>query len=339
MIKESIAKVVEGNDLSRAEARQAFDEIMQGKASDALIASFITALRMKGETADEIIGAAESMRSVAARVEPKVSGKILDVVGTGGDKKSSMNVSTASAFVAAGAGCIVAKHGNRSVSSRCGAADVLEKLGVKIGLNNEQNSRIIEKIGVAFLFAPMHHPAMKYAVGPRKEIGIRTIFNIVGPITNPANASTYLLGVYDVELAEKLARVLSGLNTEKALVVHGLDGFDEISLSGETRVFEVSKGTVKSYTVRPEEFGLKRCKEEDLSVFGVDEAAEAIRSVLSGKDKTPKSRIVELNAGAAIYANGKASSIGEGIKMAKNSIVSGSALKKLNQLIEESNRQ
>lgn len=338
MIKEAISDVVEGKDLSRKEAKEVFDEIMQGKATDAQIAALLVALRMKGETSDEISGAAESMKAVVAKVEPGIKEKLLDVVGTGGDQKGTINVSTAAAIVAAGAGCVVAKHGNRSVSSRSGAADVLQQLGVKIELTNVQNARLIENIGIAFLFAPMHHPAMKYAIGPRKEIGVRTIFNIVGPITNPANAKTCLLGTYSGELAEKIANTFVAIGIEKALVVHGDDGCDEISLCSPTTVFEVGKGKVKKYKIRPEEFGFKRCKEKDVCVADVVESASDIRKIFEGKLEGPKRDIIALNAGAAIYANRKAKSIKEGIKMAEKSIDSKAALEKLEMLIKESNR-
>jgi len=338
MIKEAIEKAGRGQSLSRQEAKRLFDGIMSGKVGTDELADFLKALAEKGESVEEIVGAAESMRSAAAAVKPKVKADLLDIVGTGGDKKNTINVSTAAAFVAAGAGCIVAKHGNRSVSSKCGSADVLEKLGVKIDLDHEQNARLIEKIGIAFLFAPCHHPAMKHAMPARKKLGIRTIFNILGPITNPAGAQTYLLGVFDPGLAEKLAQVLAGLNTKHALVVHGNDGFDEISLSAATTVFEVQGRKVKKYEVAPEQFGFKRCREEEVAAETVEENAEILKNILAGKQKGPKAGIVLLNAGAAIYANNKAASIAEGIEKAKKSISSGKALKKLEQLIEESRR-
>jgi len=337
MIEEAIAKLEEKNDLSREEARQVFDEIMKGKASHKQIVSLLLALNEKGETIDEVQGAAESMRSVVAKVTYSGEDDILDVVGTGGDGKSSFNVSTSSAIVAAGAGCIVAKHGNRSVSSKSGAADVLEALGVNIETKAERNSEILSKIGFAFLFAPKHHPAMKYAIGPRKEIGKRTIFNILGPITNPAGANTYLLGAYSEELAEKLAFVLAGLNTKKALVVHG-SGFDEATLTGKTTVFEVEKGKVEKTEISPKEFGFELCKEEDLAVADAKESSETIKKILSGEEQGAKRNTVLLNAGLAIYANGRAKDMKEGIELAKESIDSGKAMEKLNALIEESKK-
>lgn len=335
-IEEATKRVEAGKDLSRSETKALFDEIMQGKFAAEQLAAFLKALAEKGETVDEIVGAAESMRAVVAQVKPRVKAPLLDIVGTGGDKKNSFNVSTCAAFVAAGAGCVVAKHGNRSVSSKCGAADVLEKLGVKIDLPAEKNSGLIEKIGIAFLFAPCHHPAMKYAMPARKMLGIRTIFNILGPLTNPAGAQTYLLGVFDAALAEKLAKVLAGLKVKRALVVHGTDGFDEISLCAPTAVFEVQKGKVKKFEISPEEFGFRKCGEEELAVSGADESAQAVMGILCGKEKGAKRDIVLLNAGAGIFANGKAKSIAAGIELAKKSIESGAALRKLEQLREES---
>jgi len=311
---------------------------MNGEATAAQISCLITALRMKGETVDEITGAAESMREVVAEVKPNVDTDLLDVVGTGGDKKNTFNISTASAFVAAGAGCYVAKHGNRAVSSGSGAADVLEKLGVKIDCNNEKNAELIEKIGISFLFAPCYHPAMKHAIAPRKEIGIRTIFNILGPITNPAKAKTFLLGVYDLALAEKLANVLANMGLKKALVVHGNDGCDEITVCDKTTVFGVENGKVSKSEISPEEFGLEKVKGKELVVSSVEESAKVLKAILSGEEKGAKRNAVLLNAGAAIYANGKAESIKKGIEKATESIDSGKANEKLNTLIEESNK-
>lgn len=336
MIVECISKVVDGKNLSREEAKLAFDEIMAGPATSAQIASLITALRMKGETIEEIIGAVESMRSVVSAVKPNVKGDFLDVVGTGGDRKGTFNVSTCSAIVAAGVGCLVAKHGNRSVSSRSGAADVLFELGVNIEADNVKNAQLIEKIGIAFIFAQKHHPAMKHAAGPRKEIGIRTIFNVLGPLTNPAGAQTMLLGVYDQSLAKKLAGVLAGLGMKKALVVHGSLGEDELSISGQSVVFEVENGEVKEYLVKPQDFGLRVYPEKNVVVENSVQSAQAIRSVLEGKERGAKREIVLLNAGAAIYANGMAKSIMDGIKLAEKSIDSGAALKKLDLLVKES---
>src|SRR3989338_3656135 len=278
MIREAIAKVVGRKNLTQEEAKQVFDEIMEGNATEAQIASLITALRIKGETADEIIGAAQAMREKAQRVEYRGKAEILDVVGTGGDGKGSFNISTAAAIVAAGAGCIVAKHGNRSVSSKSGAADVLEVLGVKVDTTPKRNSEILSKTGLAFLFAPAHHPAMKYAAKPRKEIGIRTIFNILGPITNPAGASTYLLGAYDEPLAKTMASALAGLNVKRALVVTG-NGYDEATLTGKTVVFEVENGKIERKEYTPEKFGFETCSETDLAANEPKESANIILQI------------------------------------------------------------
>ncbi|MCR4335647.1 MAG: anthranilate phosphoribosyltransferase [archaeon] len=337
MIVEATEKISEKNDLTREESKQVFDEIMNGKTTHEQIVKFLLALNEKGESIKEIQGACESMRSVVAKVTYSGNADVLDVVGTGGDGKSSFNVSTTSAIVAAGAGCIVAKHGNRSVSSKSGAADVLEALGVNIETSAERNSEILSKIGLIFMFAPKHHPATKYAIAPRKEIGKRTIFNILGPITNPANANTYLLGVYSEELAEKLAFVLAGLNTKHAMVVHG-SGFDEATLTGKTTVFEVLDKKVKKTEITPEQFGFEVCKEKDLAVENAEESSEIIKKILKGEEQGAKRDTVLLNAGIAIFANGKAKSIDEGIEKAKESIDSGKALEKLNLLIEASNK-
>lgn len=334
MIKEAISKIIEGKDLTKEESNTVFDDIMNGQATDAQIASFITALRLKGETIEEIQGAAESMRAMVAKVKYNGAEDILDVVGTGGDKKNTFNISTIAAIVCAGAGCIVAKHGNRSVSSQSGSADVLESLNVNIETNAERNSEIISKIGFAFLFAPNHHPAMKYAIGPRKEIGISTIFNILGPITNPAGANTYLLGAYSEELAKKLAFVLAGLKTKRAFVVHG-SGYDEVALTGNTLAFKVENNKVEKKELNPKDFGFETCKEEDLKVDNPSESGEIIQKILKGEEKGPKRDVVLLNAGLAIHANGKAASFEKGIEMARESIDSGKALEKLEQLIME----
>ncbi len=338
MIEEAIQTASAGNDLSKEQAKQAFDEIMSGAVEKEQIKQLLIALRDKGETVEEISGAAESMRAVVAAVKPNVDRPLLDVVGTGGDNKGTINVSTCSAIVAAGVGCLVAKHGNRSVSSKCGSADVLEALGVKIDTPAEKNAELIEKIGIAFLFAPVHHPAMKYAMPARKEIGARTIFNILGPITNPASAQTYLLGVFNLELAEKLANVLASLKTEHALVVHGVDGFDEISASNPTTVFEVRQGSVEKSEISPEQFGFESAAEEEVKADTVEENASILRAILSGEENGAKRNIILLNAGAAIYANNQAESIAQGIEKAKQSIESGAALKKLALLVKGSNK-
>ena len=335
MIREAISKVASGKGLSAQESKQVFDEIMGGSATEAQIASFITALAIKGESADEIAGAAKAMAERAQHVIYTGNADLLDVVGTGGDGKGAFNVSTASAIVAAGAGCIVAKHGNRSASGRCGAADVLEALGVRIDTAPGRNGEILSKNGFAFLFAQSHHPAMKFAAKTRKEIGIRTIFNVLGPITNPADASTYLLGACNEGLAKRLAASLAALNVKRALVVSG-GGFDEATLTGKTTVFEVEGGKVTRKIYAPRDFGFKKCSEADLSASGAQESAKIIMGILEGKEMGAARDMVVLNAGLAIYANRKAASVKEGIAMAKESIDSKRALAKLNGLIEES---
>ncbi len=338
MIEEHIKKIVGGKNLSRQEAKQAFSEIMNGEASPVQVSALLVALRMKIESIEEISGAADAMRSVVAEVKPKTKELLLDIVGTGGDEKNSFNISTASAFVAAGAGCRVAKHGNRSVSSNSGSADVLEKLGINIECSASRNAEIIDKCGIAFMFAPNHHPAMKHAMPVRKELRIKTIFNILGPLTNPAKAQTILLGVYGAELAEKLALSLAGLEIKKALVVRGVDGFDEISACSETTVFEVSDKEVEKKTISPKQFGFERCAEKELLASDSEESARHIKNVLSGQDKSGKLTSVLLNAGAGIYANGKAETISDGIEKARQSIISGNALSKIEILAELTNK-
>ena len=334
MITTAISKVTERINLTRKETKRVFDEIMKGNCSEDEIVSFLIELTEKGETIEEIQGACESMREVSAKVNYLGEENLLDVVGTGGDNKNSFNISTVSAIICAGAGCIVAKHGNRSVSSNSGSAEVFRTLGVNIETTSERNSEILSKIGLAFLFAPLHHPAMKYAINARRKIGKRTIFNILGPITNPANANCYLLGAYSEELAEKLANVLSGLNTKKALVVHG-SGYDEACLTGKTIIFEVTNGKIDRKEITPEKFGIKKGKEEYLVVSGPEESAKIIKEILSGKERGAKRDIVLLNSGLAIYASEKADSIAQGLTLAKESIDSGKAMEKLNELIKE----
>jgi anthranilate phosphoribosyltransferase len=290
---------------------------------------------MKGETIQEITGAARVMREKAHQV--KVSASLLvDTCGTGGDQKETFNISTVAAFVVAGAGVSVAKHGNRSVSSRSGSADVLAALGVKVDAPKEKVEACLEKIGIGFLFAPLLHEAMKYAIGPRREIGIRTIFNLLGPLTNPASATHQLLGLYDGDLTEPIAQVLKNLGTVRAMVVHGIEGLDEMSLCGPSRVSELRDGRVWSYTLSPEEVGLKRCRLEDLRGGSPEECAAILRSILSGENG-PKRDMVLLNAGAALYVSGVADSIAGGIGQAAESIDSGKARSKLELLIQMTN--
>src|SRR5688572_28213766 len=290
---------------------------------------------MKGETVEEITGAARVMREKAHRVNVG-SKMVLDTCGTGGDQKGTFNISTTAAFVLAGAGVNVAKHGNRSVSSQSGSADVLGALGVKVDAPRERVEQCIAKIGIGFLFAPLLHEAMKYAVQPRRDIGIRTIFNILGPLTNPAMASHQLIGIYSVQLVGVIAHVLKNLGSVRAMVVHGLEGLDEISLSGPTKIAELRDGQVKEYAIEPDEFGLKRCRVEELHGGSADQSAVIVRDVLDGK-AGPTRDVVLLNSGAALYVSARATTIQDGIRLAAESIDSGKARQKLAQLVEMTN--
>jgi anthranilate phosphoribosyltransferase len=334
-IKEAIAKVVDRIDLTEAEMISVMNQIMSGGATPLQVASFLTALRMKGEKVEEITGAARVMREKVNRVNVKAD-LVLDVVGTGGDRKGTFNISTASTFVVAGAGLTVAKHGNRSVSSQSGSADCLAALGVKVDAAKEKVEECLEKIGVGFLFAPLLHEAMKYAVQPRREIGIRTIFNVLGPITNPAGATHQLTGIYDGKLTEPIAHVLKNLGAVRAMVVHGMEGMDEISLCGPTRVSELRNRRVRNYTLTPSKFGLKRCRLEDLRGGTPEECANILRGILRG-EKGPKRDIVIFNSGAALFVGGAADSIAQGMRLAAESIDSGKAQAKLDRLIEMTN--
>ncbi len=328
-MKELIQKVVDGKNLSREEAHRAMKTIMSGEATDAQIGGFLTALRLKGETIEEITEFSRVMREFANTIHPKVKGRLVDTCGTGGDRLNTFNVSTIAAFVAAGAGVPIAKHGNRSVSSSCGSADVLEELGVRIDLSPQEVERTIENVGIGFMFAPIFHGAMKHAIGPRRELGIRTVFNVLGPLTNPAGADAQVLGVFDGGLTDKLAGVLMNLGTKDALVVHGLDGLDEISIIGDTRISELKDGKIDSYIVSPEDLGMKSAGEEDISGGDVRQNAEIAKRILTGKEHGPRRDMVLLNAGAAIYVGGLAGSIKEGIEKARDSIDSGRAYDKL----------
>jgi len=330
-IKEGIEKIVLRQNLTESEMSDCMREIMDGRATQAQIAAFITALRMKGETVDEISGAVRVMRekSIKIHTEQKV---VLDTCGTGGDSAHTANISTISAFVASGAGITVAKHGNRSVSSRCGSADVLKALGVNIEASPEIVERCLNEIGIAFIFAPIFHPAMKHAIGPRREIGIRTIFNILGPLTNPAGARFQLLGVYDPGLTDVLAMVLQRFGSERAMVVHG-DGLDEISISGNTKVSELKDGKVQNYLLDPERYGFKKRPIVSIKGGEPEENAKIMLSVLRGEE-SPVYDATLMNAGAAIMIAGRANNFKEGIEMAKESIRSGKAMEKLNKLIQ-----
>lgn len=345
MIKEFIQKVVRGDDLTEREMEDAMDEIMSGTATPAQIGAFITALRLKGETVDEITGAARAMRAKALRIctnnhlvnidrdEINVEDEtILDVVGTGGDGTGTFNVSTTTSFVAAGAGVKVAKHGNRAVSSLCGSADVLECLGVKLDVTSTDVERCIQEIGIGFLYAPLFHGAMKYAAGPRREIGIRTIFNLLGPLTNPAGASAQVLGVYELGLTERIAYVLKKLGAKEAFVVCGKGTFDEISICGPTRISHLKGGEVMTFEVTPEEYGFKSAAIEQIKGGTAQENARIVRSILNG-EKGPKRDMVVLNAAAAFVVVGLDHTIQEGITRAGDVLDSGRAREKLDELV------
>jgi len=335
MIKEAIAKAVDKKDLNESEMMQAMDEVMEGKATPAQIAAFITALRMKGETVEEVTGAARIMRQKATRIDARAP-IIVDTCGTGGDGMKTFNISTTTAFVVAAAGITVAKHGNRAVSSGCGSADVLEALGVNIGVGPEIVEECIQQIGIGFLFAPKLHGAMKYAIEPRREIGVRTIFNMLGPLTNPAGATAQLLGVYDSKLTEMFAGVLKNLGTKRAFVVHGTDGLDEATITGETRVSELKDGLVSTYNIDPVEIFGETYNGKGLVGGDASINAQIAKDVLGGKDGACR-KIVLLNAALAIMAGEKAATIKDGIAVAEECIDSKAAMKKLQDLIELSN--
>jgi anthranilate phosphoribosyltransferase len=334
MIKEAIGKIVGGVDLSETEMVAVMDEIMSGNATDAQIGAFITSLRLKGETVDEITGAARVMREKATAVDAADKGEVLmDIVGTGGDSSGTFNVSTTTSFVVAGAGVPVAKHGNRSVSSHCGSADVLEALGVNLAMSAEDIGKAVRQVGIGFMFAPMLHGAMKYAIGPRREIGIRTIFNILGPLTNPAKANVYLLGVFSPDLVETLAHVLGRFGVKRALVVCGEGNIDEITITGSTLVADYKDGKVSTYTISPENVGFSKASLADIKGGETAElSAIQLRDVLEGKPG-PRLDTVLLNAGAALMAAGKAADLKGGVELARKSITSGAALAKLNGLV------
>ncbi|TKB10228.1 anthranilate phosphoribosyltransferase [Desulforhopalus sp. IMCC35007] len=342
-IKQAIGEVITGKDLTETQMVSVMNEIMSGAATEAQIGSFITALRMKGETIDEIVGAVRVMREKATFVDTGVdtkSGEVLmDIVGTGGDGSGTFNVSTTTAFVVAGAGVTVAKHGNRAVSSSCGSADVLEALGVDLSLGVDAVSKCVRSVGIGFLFAPMLHGAMKYAIGPRREIGIRSIFNILGPMTNPAGANVQLTGVFAKELTTTLAEVLVRLGMRHTLVVWGEGNMDELTVTGTSYVAEGRDGKVTNYSIEPEDFGLARAGLADIKGGATaEEAAEQVRQVLSGQPGA-KLDMVLLNAGAALFAAGNASNIKEGVELARTVIDSGAAFEKLNKLVAFSSQQ
>lgn len=338
MIKEAIVKIVDKQDLTYDEAYSVMNEIMSGETSPTQNAAFLAALSTKStkaETIDEIAGCAAAMRDHALKVPPDMD--VLEIVGTGGDNAHSFNISTTSALVIAASGVKVAKHGNRAASSLCGTADCLEALGVNLDLSPEKCVELLKKIGICFFFAQKYHTSMKY-VGPiRKELGIRTVFNILGPLTNPASPNMQLLGVYDASLVEPLARVLTSLGVKSGMVVYGTDKLDEISASAPTLVCEFRDGNYKTYTITPEQFGFTSCKKEDLVGGTPAENAAITLGILKGEDKGPKRNAVLLNAGAALYIAGKADSFENGIKLAGELIDNGAVLAKLEEFIKESN--
>jgi len=331
MIKEAIGILVSGRSLTVEEAASVMEEIMEGKVTSAQLGAFITALRIKGETADEITGLARVMRAKAIPVP--IAEPVIDVVGTGGDYLNTFNISTAAAFVAAGAGLKVAKHGNRAISSHCGSADVLETLGIKIDLGADAVAQCLETVGIGFMFAPIFHPAMKYAAAPRHEIGIRTVFNILGPLTNPAKAEYQVLGVPNEELGEKIASALHRLGTKHSLVVYGVDGMDEISISGRSLIWDVTEyGVSKPCEICPEDFGFKRGNMTEVKGGTPEENAETLRRILNGEGAA-KRDIVVMNAAAALVAGNRASDFREGTHIAEKVIDSGQAWAKLDELI------
>ncbi len=331
MIREAIYQLVNGKDLTYEQAAQVMEEMMTGEATQAQMGGFLTALRLQGETIDEITAFAQVMREKGVKIEPKR--EVIDIVGTGGDEAGTFNISTTSSFVVAAGGVPVAKHGNRSVYSKSGAADVLERLGADLNLTAEENEKILAACDVCFLFAPVYHSSMKYAAPVRKELGVRTVFNILGPLSNPAAASMQLLGVYDKKLAGPLAQVLSNLGVVRGVAVCGEDGLDEITLTGETSVYEIRHGKIRSYTITPEQFGLRRCALSELVGGDPKENAAITRDVLTGKEMGPKRDIVLLNAGMSLYLGKDGFSIQDGVDLAAELIDSGKAYEKLQQFV------
>ena len=336
MIKEAIIKLSKKQDLAYAEAEAVMDEIMSGHATPVQMSAYLTALALKGETIDEITASAAGMRAHCIKLLHNLD--VLEIVGTGGDGSNSFNISTTSSLVIAAGGVPVAKHGNRAASSKSGAADVLEALGVKITLTPERSAEILKKINICFLFAQNYHIAMKYVAPIRKELGIRTVFNILGPLSNPAGANMELMGVYDQSLVEPLAQVMANLGVNRGIVVYGQDSLDEISMCAPTSVCEIRDGKFTSYEITPEQFGYERCEKGALTGGTPAENAEITKAILKGEEKGPKRQAVCLNAGAALYIAGKATSIEEGVKLAESLIDSGAALKKLEEFVEETNK-
>ena len=336
MINEDIIKLSKKQDLAYEEAEAVMDEIISGQATPVQMSAYLTALALKGETIDEITASAAGMRAHCIKLLHNLD--VLEIVGTGGDGSNSFNISTTSSLVIAAGGVPVAKHGNRAASSKSGAADVLEALGVKITLTPERSAEILKKINICFLFAQNYHIAMKYVAPIRKELGIRTVFNILGPLSNPAGANMELMGVYDQSLVEPLAQVMANLGVDRGMVVYGQDSLDEISMCAPTSVCEIRDGKFTSYEITPEQFGYERCEKGALTGGTPAENAEITKVILKGEEKGPKRQAVCLNAGAALYIAGKAASIEEGVKLAEFLIDSGAALKKLEEFVEETNK-
>ncbi len=340
-LKPLLAKLLKGEDLTPEEMQQAMTEMMEGRATGAQIGAFLTALRLKGETWQEIAAAARTLREHALKlpIELPPEEPLVDTCGTGGDQKGTFNVSTAAAFVVAAGGVKVAKHGNRSVSSKCGSADVLEALGVKIDMPPEMAASCLKETGFCFLFAPLYHPAMKNVMGPRRELGFRTIFNLLGPLANPAGANVQVLGVYDFRLTEKIAFALDELGCRRALVVFGEEGYDELVITGSTKVSELREGRITTYYVDPEDVGLELCEDpEELKGGDARQNAAIIQAIFEGREKGPKHDMLVLNAGAAFYAAEKTIDLKAGVKMASEIIASGAALEKLMEVISFSQR-
>ena len=338
MIREGIQKLIEGSNLTYDESGQIMSEVMSGRATNSQTAAFLTALRMKGEAVEELIAFATVMRQNCSQIQPHVHGRLVDTCGTGGDKVKTFNVSTAAAFVIAGAGIAVAKHGNRAVTSKSGSADVLEKLGLNLNMQPKAVQEVIEQVGVGFMFAPAFHPAMKYAAEPRREIGIRTVFNLLGPLTNPAQANAQLLGVYDPKLTTPIAYALNKLGCEEAMVVHGLDGLDEISTVGKTIIAWLKKDQVATLETSPSFFGVKKADITDLKAGTPEESAETLFKILSGNLERgdAKTEMVLVNSAAGIIVGEKAENFRDGMEMARESIESGAAYGKLKALVKAS---
>ncbi|MBT8112403.1 MAG: anthranilate phosphoribosyltransferase [Gammaproteobacteria bacterium] len=334
-IQQAINTVIEGNHLNTEQMTSVMRTVMSGEATPAQVAGFLVALRMKGEVVEELTAAASVMRELSAKVDIATD-NLVDTCGTGGDSKGTFNVSTTAAFVVAAAGARVAKHGNRSVSSKCGSADLLETAGVNLQLTPEQVAKCIEELGIGFLFAPAHHSAMKHAIGPRKELGVRTMFNLLGPLTNPANAPHQVLGVFSEQWIEPLANVLQSLGSKHVLVVHADDGLDEISIAGNTQIAELKDGAVSRYSISPQQFGIDEGKLVDIVAKDSTESLRIVNSVLENKAGAALN-IVKLNAGAAIYASDKASTLEGGVSLASDAIASGEAKNKFQQYIEYTN--